>query len=292
MNKEPVAIIGAGPAGIAASVQLTRCGIEPYVFEKNVIGGLLRNANFIENYPGFPNGISGVQLVKLLDRHLRKNHIRVRFEEVLDLVYQNKKFILSTTKNQISVKTVIIASGTEPNVLFRPAIPRKLHNRVYYDAYAMHSIKNKSIAIIGGGDAAFDYAIGLGHKNHVIIINRSPKPKCLPVLWNRATSDRNIGYRCDVVKEIVDMNGRILLYLVGEDIALQVNYLLVAIGRKPDTGFLSNSLRKKINELRRKKRLFLIGDVRNGDFRQTAIAVGDGIKAAMEIYGSHCQDRT
>ena len=85
MNVEHVTIIGAGPAGIATALQLKRYGITPIILEKNTIGGLLRNAHLVENYPGFPKGISGVNLVRLFRKHLERAAITIFPEEVINL---------------------------------------------------------------------------------------------------------------------------------------------------------------------------------------------------------------
>ena len=85
MKVEPVMIIGAGPAGLATAIQLKRYGIHPLLFEGEEVGGLLRNANLVENYPGFPKGVSGSKLVNLFSRQAENLHIDVTHEQVLEL---------------------------------------------------------------------------------------------------------------------------------------------------------------------------------------------------------------
>ena len=98
---EPVAIIGAGPAGITAAIQLKRYGLSPMLFEKEAIGGLLRNANWVENYPGFPNGISGLKLTRLMAQQLKTVGVEGFFEEVLELDYAKEVFTLETPKQRV-----------------------------------------------------------------------------------------------------------------------------------------------------------------------------------------------
>ena len=120
---EPVAIIGAGPAGITAAIQLKRYGLSPMLFEKEAIGGLLRNANWVENYPGFPNGISGLKLTRLMAQQLKTVGVEGFFEEVLELDYAKEVFTLETPKQRVVLRHVIVATGTESNPIESPSSP-------------------------------------------------------------------------------------------------------------------------------------------------------------------------
>ena len=91
-----VAIIGAGPAGLSTAIQLKRYKIDPLLFEKNLVGGLLRNAHLVENYPGFTNGIVGIELAKHFLRHLYKTGVKVNYEEVKEVDYDEEKFFVKT----------------------------------------------------------------------------------------------------------------------------------------------------------------------------------------------------
>ncbi len=160
MNAENVAIIGAGPAGVAAAIQLKRYGIEPILFEKEEVGGLLKNANLVENYPGFPRGISGKSLVELFKSQVKSYKIRVVYEQVERLSYNYGEFDIDTSKRKFASKTVIIASGTKPRRI--ESMDKGLKGKhVFYDIYSISKVKGKRIAIIGAGDIAFDYALTL-----------------------------------------------------------------------------------------------------------------------------------
>ena len=110
MKTENVAIIGAGPAGIAAGIQLKRYGIIPVIFEKDKPGGLLRNANLVENYPGFPDGISGLELANLFVMQLNKESLNIIIETVKSLDFNNESFIIETSKKAYCFQIVLIAS--------------------------------------------------------------------------------------------------------------------------------------------------------------------------------------
>jgi len=287
MNVNDVVIIGAGPAGLGTAIQLKRYGIELILLEKEKVGGLLRNANLVENYPGFPDGISGTELIKLFKKQIHNVGIKIQFEEVLELDNKNGIFLTKTAHRTILSRIVVIASGTKPRKLSNLNVSKDLENRIFYEVYPLAQVANEKIAIIGAGDAAFDYALNLSKKNEVMILNRGSRVKCLPILFKKVMENERISYLENIqVKNIECSNGNLTLTCydsTGEQ-EICVSYLLVAIGREPSLDFLSENLKENLEKLQKLKVLHIIGDVKNDIYRQTAIAVGDGIKAAMEIY--------
>ncbi|OGH99398.1 MAG: hypothetical protein A2104_02295 [Candidatus Melainabacteria bacterium GWF2_32_7] len=289
MKINDVVIIGAGPAGIAAAIQLKRYNINPIILEKDNIGGLLKNANLVENYLGFPNGISGVELIKLFKKQLENNNIQVQFEKVLNVNYEKECFIIETNKREISSKILIVASGTLPKELVIPDISEELSNKILYDVHKITKEKNKKIVIVGSGDGAFDYALNLSRDNEILILNRENKIKCLPLLWDRCVNTENISYLENTIIKNIEKSGNGLeLTLYNSNMQsnkkIYTDFLLVSIGRKPNLDFLNEKFNEKIKELKNKDLLFMIGDVKNNIYRQTAICTGDGIKSAMQIY--------
>lgn len=287
MEVEPVTIIGAGPAGMATALQLKRGGIDFLLLEKNGVGGLLRNANWVENYPGFPGGISGLDLVSLFERHLGELAINVVHEEVKEVSLEAGRLRVKTSERQFYSRIVVVGSGTKPRTLADPEIPASARGRVHSEVFPLRDVEGKSIAIVGGGDAAFDYALQLGRKNEVVILNREATEMCLPLLKQRAEASLRIRYRPSTrLTRIACEDGEGLrLECAGPEgiTEARADDLLVAIGREPQLDFLSAQVQREERELTRRGALHFIGDVRNGIFRQTAIAVGDGIRTAMLI---------
>lgn len=282
MKINDVTIIGGGPAGISCAVQLTRYGIKPLILEKGTLGGLLLNANHIENYPGFPEGIKGRELTKLLRKQLKRNKIKVSFEKVLTLSSNKRILNIKTDKDIYSSKFAVIASGTKPKKFEDCIIPEEIKSKIYYEIHSFVDLKNKKVVIVGGGDAAFDYALGLGRQNEIIILNRKEESKCIPILFDRVKKAKKINYmKSTKIKSITPYNDRIMVEYANskEILNIETDYLLFAIGRVPSLDFLSEGLKKKKSD-----RLYLAGDVKNGIFRQVSIAVGDGMKTAMQIY--------
>ncbi len=288
MKVEEVIIIGAGPAGLAAAIQLRRYGIHPLLFERGEVGGLLRNANLVENYPGFPRGISGARLVKLFARQASNVGVVVTQAEVTSIAYDQGLFQVRTSQGSYLSRLAVIATGTKPLRIADLFIPGELQDRVFYEVHELVNIEGKSVVIIGGGDAAFDYALNLAKKNHVTILNRGEKPKCLPLLWERARVVDSIAYhdqtfvqkirKCPKSGMLVDCQ------TPACELQFHADYLLIAIGREANMDCLSAELIQQTPMLEKQGILYIIGDVKNGIFRQTSIAVGEGVLTAMKVY--------
>ena len=281
MNPEKVVIIGAGPAGMAAAIQLKRYGIPFVLLEKERVGGLLWNANLVENYPGFPVGVSGPKLVGLIERQIERVGVEVTFDSVVRLHYNKAGFRIETLQTEYHPRYVVVASGTKP-LSFPLTIPTAVQNLVFSDVYHLLSESNKRIIVIGGGDAAFDYALNLTkNRNSVTILNRGGDVKCLGLLWERAMAEPAIEYRAESPLNSVCLDeaaGRLRVQIEAGE-SFEADYLLFATGRVPQLDFLADGFVEQ-----RIENLYFVGDVKNGLFRQAAIAAGDGLRAAMEIY--------
>ncbi len=288
MQNTSVIIIGAGPAGLTAALQLSRFGIPALVFEAEKIGGLLHNANLVENYPGFPQGVRGGKLVSLLKKQIENVGVEVLAEKITSLDYDGESFLARTDKNEYHAKIAIVASGTKPHKFDNALIADDAKSRVFYEVYDLLDVKSEEIIIVGAGDAAFDYALNLARNdNFVTILNRGKNIRALKLLVERVQNNKSITYLDEAQVERVTFAGErgltVELSHQGNVETREASFLLGALGRIPNANFISEEIHQKEDDLVARKILYFIGDVRNGIYRQTAIAAGDALRAAMQI---------
>ncbi|MDD5466654.1 MAG: NAD(P)/FAD-dependent oxidoreductase [Anaerolineales bacterium] len=283
---DDVLIVGAGPAGLAVALQLQRYGLVPRLFERSRPGGLLWNANRVENYPGFQGGISGPDLVRAILEQSKE--VMITEEAVIELCYEDGLFYAKTLARTYPAKVAVIASGTKPLLFSDLTIPHELQKRVLYEVIDILEVTNKKIVVVGNGDAAFDYAANMARANQVIILNRSNQVKCLPCLWKQAQECHNLIYypNTAILRLVACTEGGMRVECSGPNgiLGFQADYLVGAIGREPQLDFISESLNVQATELEKRGILHFVGDVKNGIFRQVAIAIGDGILAGMRIF--------
>lgn len=287
MDIHPVIIIGGGPAGLAAAMQLERQGISPLVFERQRVGGLLWNANWVENYPGFVEGITGPDLVKLFHDQAFRLGVKIVLEEVIKAEFQDGLFRIATKGLDYQSKLLVAASGTVPIEFSLEVSSEEVKERLLSEVGPISHVQDKQIIIIGAGDAALDYALNLSRKNRVTILNRGNRIKGLKLLWERVQKRSAISYfnNSEINSITLDDGGNLLLSgnREGGELKLTGDFLITAIGRKPEYSFAGDSIIEGRDQLEKERKLFLIGDLINGSFRQTSIAVADGVRTAMII---------
>jgi thioredoxin reductase (NADPH) len=283
-----VAVIGAGPAGIAASVQLCRLGIGVVVIERGRVGGLLREAQCVENFPGVPGGAPGRVLAARLRRQLASSGAALEAAEALRLSYHGGRFEIVTGKRRLAAERVILACGTTPLPPAPPLDCGELAGRVFTGVLPLLRTRGQTIAVVGGGDAAFDYALSLAARHEVHVLVRTPGPRALPLLVERCRRHPAISIHapCRLAGVEAGRGKAPLILRVVEargGATLACDRVLSAIGRRPALGLLDEALLAAAPGLAALKRLFVVGDAANGRLRQAAIAAADGLRAALEI---------
>jgi thioredoxin reductase (NADPH) len=284
-----VVIIGAGPAGIAAAIQLRRYNTPFVLLEKERVGGLLWNANMVENYPGFASGITGPDLVGLLEEHLESAGVEVVFEEVMTVDVDNAALVVRAGSSSYAPRAVLVASGTTARP-FPVHVPATARDRVFATVGTILMARGKQVVVVGAGDAALDYALNLLRHNAVTLLNRGIEIQGLPLLWERARSVTGFQYHDQISVTGIsgpEGDGSVTVHCesLGTNSTFSADYVVFALGREPQAGFVSKRAREQECTLLECGQLHFIGDVRNGLLRQTAIAVGDGVRAAMQISG-------
>ena len=275
---------------MASAMYLHRAGFAPLLLERGERGGLLRNANLVENYPGFPGGIKGVDLVERFSKQLDALDIRVTKAEVKLVSKSGGVFRIKSDIGEFSSRAVIVASGTRPRKSLLRGSDGLLGSKVFNELVDMplEKVAGKHVVVIGGGDAAFDYALNLqGRGCDVTIISRS-EPKCLSLLRARAEAGGiEVALRVVPKQVTVVPRGVSLQCTRGKDrLKFSADYILLACGREPNDEMLSPALRRQVDKATAIPEtnvpgLYLAGDLVRGRHRQTGIAVGDGIRAAM-----------
>lgn len=286
LKETKVLIIGGGPAGLAAAVQLRRFQIPFFLLEKDSLGGLLKNANRVENCPGYPKGISGLRLVNLLRRQTGRFARSIVYREVMMLDYLHGRFMARCEDRILQSQFAVVATGTKPVRLEVLDENINIRSRVFYEVYPLRNLKGRSVAIIGAGDSAFDYALFLSSRNKVVILGRGEKLRCLPVLFKEASKKKNIKILMERrLKDVFREGKKLRVSFLHKGIVEHFNfdYIIPAVGRVPELSLLSTRVRNMLDELMAAHKIFLIGDVKSERRRQFAIATGNGIEAALSI---------
>jgi len=291
-----VIIIGGGPAGLTAGLYCTRSRLNTLLIERGIIGGQITNAERVENYPGFPKGISGIELARLIHEQATSYGLETLLTEVTKVEPAPKRNLVSTGEGDFIAESVIIASGSQFRRLGIPGEDAFVGKGVSYCATCDGPLfKGKAVAVIGGGDAAITEALYLSKfASSVKVIHRRSQLRASRILQERAMADPKIEFVWDTVATQIEGDGivkRIMLKSTKSATisSLEVAGVFVAIGSEPNSaqwrGLLPLDEGGYIitNELMETKLsgIFAAGDVRHNSARQAITAAGDGATAAI-----------
>jgi len=291
-----VIIIGGGPAGLTAGLYCARSRFTTLLIERGIIGGQITNAERVENYPGFPKGISGVELGRLIHEQATSYGLETLLAEVTKVEPNLKRNLVSTSEGNLIAESIIIASGSQFRKLGVPGEERFVGRGVSYCATCDGPLfKDKPVAVIGGGDTAITEALYLSKfASSVKVVHRRSQLRATAILQERAMAEPRIEFVWDTVVTEVQGDGtvkRLMLKNTKNDriSTLEVGGVFVAIGSQPNSdqwrGMLALDEEGYIitNELMETKipGIFAAGDVRHNSGRQAITAAGDGATAAM-----------
>jgi len=303
-----VIIIGGGPGGLSAGIYTSRARLSSLLIEMGVVGGRITDAELVENYPGFAEGVSGAELGQLMQKQAAKYGLNIVTAEVTGLELKKDKKVVKTTKGNFNAKAVIIASGSERGKLGIPGEKELAGKGVSYCATCdAPFFKEKPVAVVGGGNAAISEALHLAKfASHVIVIHRRNQLRATRIMEEKARAGPRIEFLWDTVVEKIegkDAVRRLSLRQVktGKESTLDVTGVFVSVGLKPSTDFLKGVLPLDkdgfiiTNDQMETKipGIFAAGDIRQHSPRQAITAAGDGATAAVnaEIFLSQ-QSRT
>jgi len=291
-----VVIIGGGPAGLSAGLYAARAGLSTLLMEKGIFGGQIANAERVENYPGFPEGISGFELGQLLHQQATKYGLETVAAEVTAIELVEKGKVVKTTEGEYQAKAVIVAAGAEPNQLGVPGEERLLGRGISYCATCDGPLfRDQVVAVIGGGDSAVEEGLSLTRfASRVILIHRRDQLRATKLLQQRAFANQKMEFLWDTVVEEILGDGKVKgLSLcnvkTGERSTIEVSGVFIYVGLHPNTEFLRGLLPLDAQghvvttgEMKTEKAgIFAAGDIRQNSPRQVITAAADGATAAL-----------
>ncbi|KIH77743.1 thioredoxin reductase (NADPH) [Geoalkalibacter ferrihydriticus] len=292
-----VLIIGGGPAGLTAGLYTSRAQLRSLMVERMILGGQVMTTTKVENYPGFPGGIDGPDLMVRFQEHCQEFGLEVKYGEVESLVDQGRFKAVRVDGEEILTRTVIITTGAEPRKLGVPGEQELTGRGVSYCATCDGAFfKNVPVAIIGGGDTAAEEALFLTRfAEKVYLIHRRDQLRATKILQQRLFANDKIELLWDSEIERIEGDARgvkaVELHNLksGKKESLAVEGVFMAIGVTPKAHFLAEVLKLTDEgyiltdaECRTSiPGVFAAGDVRKKILKQIATAVGDGAVAAI-----------
>jgi thioredoxin reductase (NADPH) len=297
-DMEDVIVIGSGPAGLTAALYAARANLNPLVITGNEIGGQVSITNEVENYPGFPDGATGPELVQLMQKQAERFGARFEIDEVKKVDFtQGSPFWLKTNSKEYEAKTVIICTGATPRRLGVPGEEANIGKGVSFCATCDgFFFRGRDVVVVGGGDSALEEGLFLTRfVNSLRIIHRRDELRAGATLQRRARENEKISFVWDTVVEEITSNGAVQGVQVknvktGEKSELATDGVFIYIGHIPNSWLFKEQLEMdQAGYLITDKFMqtsvpgvFAAGEIQDPHFRQVATSVGQGCAAAMQ----------
>jgi thioredoxin reductase (NADPH) len=296
LKKYDVIIIGGGPAGLSAGIYTARARLKSLLIEKGAIGGQIINAELVENYPGFKDGISGIDLTQAMSQQAEKFGLETLYDEVSGIEVKDKEKIVKTAQGDFSAGAVIIVGGAERQKLGIPGEANYTGKGVSYCATCDGAFfRGKMVAVIGGGNSAVTEALELTKfATKIFLVHRRNELRATKILQEKLLADARIQVLWDTAPlEIIGDNFVKQLKLrnvkTNQETVIDVSGVFVSVGSQPATGYLKGLLTlDAVGAIVTNDKLetsvpgiFAAGDIRSGSIRQVIGAAGEGAIAAV-----------
>jgi len=294
---EKVIIIGSGPAGFTAAIYAARAEMSPLIIAGQQLGGQVALSSEIENYPGFPELISGMDLYQLMQKQAERFGTRIEFDEVTEVDLKAHPFKVTTWGEEYQTQSLVIATGTSPRKLGVAGEEALRGRGVSYCATCDgYFYKGKTVIVVGGGDAAVEEAMFLTKfAERVYLVHRRDRLRAETYMQTRLFNNEKIEVVWDsTVTEILGEEGvtgaRLRNVKTQEESELNVDGIFIYVGDIPNSQFLAGQLELDqrgyiVTDSRAHasvEGVFAAGDVQESHLRQIATAVGSGARAAFE----------
>jgi thioredoxin reductase (NADPH) len=297
MSDQEIIILGSGPAGLTAAIYLSRAELKPLVIAGRQAGGQLMLTSEVENYPGFPEGIMGPELMDRMRQQAERFGAEFVDEDAISVDFSGTPLRIKTEGDEYGTRAVIIATGASARWLGLPSEARLMGRGVSACAVCDgFFFRNKQVAVVGGGDTAMEEALFLTrYAKEVTVVHRRHELRASKIMQDRALAHPKINFRWEAaIKEIRGtdaVEGVVLENLrTQEETDLPVQGVFVAIGYTPNTEIFRGQV--EMNEkgyiIRREHSrtnvpgVFVAGDVEDFHYRQAVTAAGDGCRAALD----------
>jgi len=294
-----VIIIGSGCAGLTAAIYAARANLKPVVLEGHEPGGQLSLTTHVENFPGFPDGILGPELIENMRKQAQKFGAEFRHGTVTEVDVTARPFKITAGKDAYEARTVIVAAGASARLLGlkgeKELIGRGLSTCATCDGYFF---RGRSIAVVGGGDSAMEEANFLSrYATRVYLIHRRDEFRASKIMIDRAKANEKVEFVTPyVVEEILSndtgVNGvRLRDTKTSTRREIELHGVFVAIGHDPNSTVFRGKLdmdkngyliSKNGSSLTNVPGVFIAGDVQDHRYRQAVTAAGSGCMAALD----------
>ena len=299
MEREKVIVIGSGPAGLTAAMYAARARLEPLVISGNQLGGQISITYEVENYPGFPQGLAGPELVELMQKQAERFGARLIVDEVTQVSLKDgSPFMVKTFSQEYQAEGLVIATGASPNRLGIPGEEALIGRGVSFCATCDgFFFRDKDVVVVGGGDSAMEEGLFLTRfANRVRVIHRRGELRAGETLKRRAMENEKMSFVWDTVLEEIVGNGKVQAVRtrnVKSDTTeeLQTDGVFIFIGHFPNTDLFKGQLAMdRMGYLVTDGRamtsvpgVFAAGEVQDPVYRQVATSVGQGAAAGMMV---------
>ena len=295
-DKYDIVIIGGGPAGLSAGIYAARARLKTVLIERGAIGGQIINTEWVENYPGIIETISGIDLTEAMYRQAEKFGLEIVLADVTAVKVADGQKIVKTSQTDYSAKAIIVASGSERQKLNIPGEAEYTGKGVSYCATCDGAFfREKPVAVVGGGNAAITEALELTKfASKITVIHRRNELRATKILQEKAFAESKIEFLWDSIME--EITGETFVEKIGvsnvktgKKSTLDVSGVFMAVGFKPNTGYLQGLLKLDENGAivtdehmeTSVPGIFAAGDIRSTSIRQVISAAGDGAVAAI-----------